>query len=391
MESKIKIPVAIQLRVDDVGWHNGRDERYKNRSSRSGLPRNHHPDDYLVLNEIGKALNMKICCALVLGEWDKDNILRGEPHVTYDVDGWDMASKIDMDYAQRCFENLEGSEYLDYTVHGLLHGNYDNGILINEMQYYPYEYDKGKNTYIQGRYCLLSNDEFDRQLELFCKIYNSWEFRKKLKSFAAPGGTHGTPEENAGYAQVLKKYGLYYWQNGWRSFEGNVAVTNGVICMKALKFVPWDAYDVDPEYLKLTVKENEEYPMADFGTHWTNFLRWNPENDFKYVPAWIEYFKKHAEIFGVMLSKDIAFAASQVLYNRYAKLDADDCECTIDLSEVDNKNAIGLKNEFYISFKNDVMPKECFGGNISLYDTRKEFKTYKIERSGGSLIKIVFI
>jgi hypothetical protein len=140
----------------------------------------------------------------------------------------------------------------------------------------------------------------------------------------------------------------------------------------------------------LAAEENEEYPMADFCTHWTNYLRWNPENNFEYVPAWIEYLKKNAEIFGVMLSKDIAFAASQVLYNRYAKLEVDDCKCIIDLSEVDNKNAIGLKNEFYISFKNDVVPKECFGGNISLYDTRKEFKTYKIERAGGSLIKITF-
>ena len=102
MKEQIRIPVALQLVVDDVGWHNGADERHLGRPSRSGLPRMHDPLDYEALNEIGRGLNMKILCSLVLGEWDKDNLLRGVPHVTYNEAGWDRASEIDMDYAVRC-------------------------------------------------------------------------------------------------------------------------------------------------------------------------------------------------------------------------------------------------------------------------------------------------
>ena len=137
MKNSIRIPVAFQIRVDDVGWHNGADERFKNRPSRSGFPRMHHKLDYEVLAKIGEGLGMKIGCALVLGEWDKNNILRGVPHVTYDVDGWDRASEIDIEYCRECMEVMENSEFIEYTLHGLLHGYYDDGKIVTEKQYYP--------------------------------------------------------------------------------------------------------------------------------------------------------------------------------------------------------------------------------------------------------------
>jgi len=106
LNDAIRIPAALQYTVDDVAWHNGADERHLNRPSRSGFPRKHQPEDYLVLNEIAKKLGCRIVCALVLGEWDRNNRLRGVPHVTWDPDGWDRASVIDVPYTQAC---LQGS------------------------------------------------------------------------------------------------------------------------------------------------------------------------------------------------------------------------------------------------------------------------------------------
>ena len=76
MKNNIKIPIAFQIRLDDVAWHIGHDQRTAGKPSRTGIPRLHHVLDYPVINELGKALNSKIDCALVLGEWDKENILR---------------------------------------------------------------------------------------------------------------------------------------------------------------------------------------------------------------------------------------------------------------------------------------------------------------------------
>lgn len=55
VKDKIKLPVALQIIADDFGWHNGRDGRCSNRPSRSGLPRDHAPEDCTIMNEIGKA------------------------------------------------------------------------------------------------------------------------------------------------------------------------------------------------------------------------------------------------------------------------------------------------------------------------------------------------
>ena len=41
MLNKIKIPVAIQITIDDLGWHGGRDDTNIGKASRSGIPRDH--------------------------------------------------------------------------------------------------------------------------------------------------------------------------------------------------------------------------------------------------------------------------------------------------------------------------------------------------------------
>ena len=83
----IKIPIAMQLVVDDVGWHHGPDERHLNRPARTGINRDHEVEDYIVLNEIGKKLDMHVLCGFTIGEWDKDNILRGMKHATWESPG----------------------------------------------------------------------------------------------------------------------------------------------------------------------------------------------------------------------------------------------------------------------------------------------------------------
>ena len=387
MKDKLCVPVAIQLRVDDVAWHFGDDERYKDHPSRSGIPRMHQPMDYRALHELGKALNMKVNCSLVIGEWDKDNLLRGVPHVTWDPEGWDRASEIDMAYAKACFEALEGSEYLDYNLHGLLHGYYDKGKLITESQYYPCAYDSEKQCYTRKN-VFLSKDEFRRHLELFYAIYDAWGFKKKIVCFASPCGARFTPEENADYVDVLKEFGMLYWHNGWRDWPrdrkyNRTAVVNGMIINRTCGNLPWDAYDADPQYIPI---RSDLTP--DLCYHWTNFIRWNPENDLERVPAWADYFRRQAEVWGIMLGRNVAFSDSQGVYSQYAELTETEDQVVIDLEKVDAAGAIALHNDFCVSVRNGVEPVVIEGGTPELFETKKEFRTYRITRTGGSRVVI---
>lgn len=385
--SNIKIPTALILVVDDVGWHNGRDDRLNNRPSRSGLPRFHHKNDVLALNEIGRGLDMKIVCSLVIGEWDRKNILRGVPHVTWDEEGWDAAGIMDKEYTEEYFRALEDSEYLDYSLHGLLHGYYENGKLISELQYYPLS---GRDADGKRIPRWLPSEEFEKMLSLFFDIYNDWGFKKKIVTFVSPCGCLGTPKDagNIEYARIIRKYGMIYWNNGWPMFDGAVDTVGGVITSKSYSLAPWNAYDVDPSALKLFITEDSTDIRPTCCEHLTNFVRFNPKKNFEGVRAWVDYFKRQAEVFGVMLARDNAFSCSQTLYSKYAKIEECDGKYVIDLSAVDAIDAVGKKNEFYVSLKNGEEPKSSVGGEVSLYEVKENFKTYKIVRDGSNTVEL---
>ena len=205
MLDKIVIPAAFQLSLDDVGWHDGRDLRTLNQPSRSGLPRNHHPLDYKMLAELGRALDMKIVCPLCLGDWDKDNFLRGQVGITHKPHTWDRASEIDLEYAKECFEALESAEYIEYGLHGLMHGRYtEDGKLIWEKEYFTPKDESLKTAY-------LDTDDFRNRLDLFFKIYNSWGFSQKIRTFVAPCGMGKTTlDMMEEMAKILEPLGIKY-------------------------------------------------------------------------------------------------------------------------------------------------------------------------------------
>ena len=389
MKDPIIIPVAFQIRLDDVGWHNGSDDRYCSRPSRTGLPRLHHALDYPIIHALGKALGMQINCAIVLGEWDKDNLLRGEKYLTWDPDGWNRSSEMDMAYHEKAFEALESSEYISYTVHGVLHGHYDNGLQVTEREFYARKKDPVTGEYTK-EYTWFPDSEFRRHLDFFFKLYDSWGFKKPVHSFSCGNGNIGSQfdEGNIRYAGILKEYGIDIWPNGWTGMiGGTAAVLDGMVALSSKpEGIHWNAYDVDPDYLNLFNTETRR--RTDFGIHWPNLLRWNPEHNLERLDKWVAFFNRQAEVFGSMMSKNNYFAASQAVYSRYATLQFADNKCVIDLSDVDAHKARALKNEFYISFRNGVSPKAITGGTICEYETKKAFKTYKITRDGSDKVII---
>jgi len=397
-EGIIKIPAAMQIRVDDVGWHIGSDDRLLGQPSRSGLPRNHSVLDYPVLNELGKGLGVHINCSLVLGDWDKENILRGQNYLTWDPENWDRKSKIDMEYAEKAFELLEGSEYIDYVCHGVFHGHYDGGKRVTEKEFYNYIYNEetGKMEFTWH-----TDEVFRNHMDYFFKLYDMWGFKKPVKAFACGCGSFGHPndERNEHYCEMMQEYGIRLWENGWQDLnneeEKGIGVSSGIVCLHSAPFnggesLAWDAYDVDPEYLKLYYTEDIPFVSPDACIHWTNLIRWNPENNMEFVQKWINHFKKQAEVFGVILSKNSEFAASQAAYTKFAKTKCTEDKYIIDLTDVDKSGVLALKNEFYVSIKNGTVPEKCVGGTIEEYETKKEFKTYKITRDGSNRVEILF-
>ena len=392
--SGVKIPVALQFCFDDVGWYNGRDLRTSGRASRSGIPRNHAIEDYVMLHEFGKALGQKILTPLCLADWDKDNLLRGHVGITHDPHGWDVASTIDMEHHEQARDILNGSEFIEPCIHGLLHGVYDeNGKLIHEKEYF-------KTVEVNGARKLILNsvEDFNKRIRLFFEIYESWGFTKKIRSFVSPCGFGGADEEMIiDLAIRLSALGVKYWANGGFTFEGPLAVYSDIATMKKGgsyngkygPMPPWEGYDIDPDLLMPFVHEENYGGTNMIGMHWTNLLRLNPKRNLQNLPLWIDYFNRERETFGTMIAKDVEFSVTQQFYNLYSKIDMCEGKCVIDVSEACSNKTTPCKDEFYISFKKEISPKSCLGGEVSLYEEHNEFNTYKIVHNSTRITILV--
>ena len=386
MKNSVILPAALQLCVDDIGWFRGSDDRYAGKPSRTGMPRTHVAEDYIILNEIGKAIDMKIVAPFTIGEWDKDNFLRGEVGPTYEPQTWDRKKLINMAIAEKAFEAAENSDYIEYCYHGLLHGNYDaEGRQLTELEYFAPKNIGDKDLYT------LDKDDIRRRFELYYKIYDSWGFKKKIRTFSTPTNVPKNlkTEDIIPLAEVLEEYGIKYWLNRWK---GEICyseyIGNTFYIEKHRKFgIPWNAYDYDPAYLFDFYEEKDGQFGDVMSTHWPNFLRFNYQKNMECLEPWVKWFRKQSEIFGLMLSRDIEFCCDQHLYRTYSKLSFDKNIITVDVSDVIANAKLGVGDEFYISLKNELTPKEAVGGSIDIYETHNDFKVYKIKRT-AEIIKI---
>ena len=383
----IKIPTPLQIVMDDFGWFCGKNELATGGPARTAISRDHVEEDYRVLEELGRQLNMKLVCGFTLGEWDKDNRLRGMKHVTREEDAWDRKSTIDMEKARRFFRIIEESKHVDIAFHGLMHSYWIDGENYgNPREFYSYDLPEGATERRLDYPLIPANAEYvDSHLAAWFDIYNGWGFTKPVKVFISPAGLHRDREKALAYAEKIEKYGILYWKNSWQDFHGMMANFSSLIFLNDdYELIDFDAIDFDPDTLP-------DWPLcsAVFGTHWPNFLRSDPRKNFDYLDKWVNYFKRQSEIFGRIISKDMAFAATQAQFQEYTKTDFTDNCLTLDIRDVYNQGSKGLQNEFYISIK-DLTPTACLGGEIALYETHKNFTTYKLIPNNRQEIKIMF-
>ena len=388
MKKRVILPAAFVLDLDDVMWHQGHDLRYIGQASRSEFPRFHVAEDYAIIHELGKALDMKICCPICIGDWDRNNVLRGVVGATHDPHGWNRRDKIDYDACQAYFDAAEASEYIEYAYHGLLHGYYgENGKRLNEWEYF--NLDANKIPY------MLPDETIEQHLDLFDRIYRDWGFQKTIRSFCPPCGIplrdKSDWSEIARLSRILYKRGVRYIIGRWQGKTECSRVNEGVLFMeKNVRFgVSSAAYDVDPRYIPHFGDEGDEAFGDVLGMHWINFLHYHPENNLVRLGQWVDWFHEQAEAFGLMLSRDVAFTGRQCIYRKNSTVTETEDGCVIDVSAARAQDFDDLGDVFYVSFRNDSLPTSCEGAEMRLYETKRDFSTYEI-RTRENVIKFGF-
>ena len=370
------IPKGVHLVLDDIGWLYGRDQRDKGLPSRTGVPRLHTLEDYIVVEEIGKKIGMKINAMLVVGEFDRNRTLAKIPGSNKWGKDWQRSEFYDEKTVSEICDFLNSAKYIELGFHGLLHDSWDDeGQFLCDGEFFQPEGN------IKGNRMILSSDDYIRQhMDAFYEIYQDRGLTCPIRTYASPcGAKNALP--GGRLTKILKEYGIDFWHNqGYPGYWNCYVpmVQNGVVASnKAYPLAPWETYDMDPEDMPMIPDDQ----LGIIGGHWVNLLRYNPKRNLERVDAWGDYFHRLAQNFKTVYTEEISQCHYQGLYERYATVEQHNSQITIDVSEVDLLLP-GVEADLFINVKKGIVPT-CTGGVISVYREQSDFVNYRIQRQKG--------
>ena len=188
------------------------------------------------------------------------------------------------------------------------------------------------------------------------------------------------------YANVLKDYGIKYVSTvydyplmeapsgftvpRYAGVEGYDVITLN----RNNNDIPW--YEISTNLDKMPVLH------GIFGCHWPNLLHEDKERHGEIIDNWVRYFERCRDSYGIILSRDIAFAATQSLYEEYTKISFENGKACLDFSSV--PEALGREDKLYVSSKTPIAAYE--GCELSVYEKRAGFINYELKPKGKRVI-----
>ena len=351
--------------MDDVGWFNGEDDRENGGSARTAMTRRHCAEDYAAINELGERLGMRINCAFVLAEWDPDNRLRKIKHLSKYGDAWNNAAYLGKDEMMAVVDTINASPYIDIAIHGLLHNYYSPDIpYCNSDYFYP----------VDGKMQIIPEQEIRARFDAFLDLLDHYGINKRVNSFIPPSFKYVWE----GISHILSDYGIKYVSTLFEtkdlrmpdgvSVPGCAGIESGSVITvnRNNNFIPW--YDIS------TSLDSAPVVSGIFGCHWPNILHVDKSRHSEIIDGWVRYFKRCADTFGIILSRDIAFAAEQSLYHEYARACESDGTVAIDISSVPATDFCSGK--FYVSAREEI--REALGCEIKVYEKKDGFINYEL-------------
>lgn len=376
------IPHSFFIVVDDVGWWYGKDQRYKNGPSRSGLEqRRHSIEDYQAIIALGRSLNMRIKCGFVIGEWDRTNLLARVRHSNKHGIHWDQASRLDRQIDETRDLINASSSYMEMAVHGLVHMYWDNDGRMQHAEFYQ------KATDGAG-YVMTPPDIAREHLDAYFTIYRQNGFTADLRSFIPPCFLYIHSEGRDQLSAILAEYGIRYLSTPFAGmgYTGQVkpegaCVENGIITVdRTSDLIRWDVVGATPPDIM---------KKSFFGMHWINFLHPEVAKNTETVQAWIQYFAQYKHQFDILVARDIAMASTQALYKKHTRIQVDPDKIVLDFTAVDQQGAAMLDPSVYLNISNTKTPRADQATDLQVYEKCRHHTTYKLSRRQPGISRTV--
>lgn len=333
---RLHVPMPLQIVLDDVGWWSGLDDSKRGGPFRTGIPRDHVPSDYAAIVELGRRLRMKPQAAMILAEWDTDNILREVPSATWMGKAWDNRrwNGARIEHAGDILRS--GAEHYEIALHGLAH----------EFWHEDGQATRAEFADMEGR--MRPPEEVEAHLDYYARLLAQHRLGGFPISYAPPAGRHGFGSGPGGFEERLARRGVRYLSTPFSVMTFHrptehpaLGLGSGVLTVdRGPDLCPWFAINAQPP------EAGAPGPIA--GLHWPNILHLDPRKNLDVVDRWVAFFRGIDRLPGRMLSRDTGSCFTQFAYHHAAKLKARGQGASLDCAPVDRLSPSALGDTFVI-------------------------------------------
>ncbi len=307
------LPKPIQVVIDDVGWWSGEDGHERQEPYRTGIPRNHVPADYEAIARLGRELGIRPQAAMVLCEWDKDNILRDLPTSTWMGPTWDNRKWIGPWLEEAAGIIRSNNEHIEPTLHGIGHEYWIVGIL-----------DRAEWHDRHGR--MRPRDQVEAHLDFYARLMSQHDLGPFPESFVPAAFLHHfgpAPGNRESLAEILARRGIRSISTPFHRMHNRDAAEHGLFGIDAgimtidrgSDIMPWNA---------LGVVVPRPVDGCICGMHWPNMLHNDPQRNHEVVDVWVRLLRPYDNAFDTMLAPDTATFRRQLVHHVRAGIEVRD-------------------------------------------------------------------
>jgi hypothetical protein len=316
---EVCVPMPLQIVIDDVGWWSGKDGNDVQEPFRTGIDRNHVPEDYTAIARLGRELGMRPQAAFILGEWDRENILRAIPSSTWMGANWDNSRWIGpwLDNAARIIR--DSADCFELTLHGLGHEYWHDGTFTRAEWH-----DQDGN--------MRPADQVLAHLDAYERIMRQNDLGDFPTSFVPAAFLHCYGDGDRGLVAILKERGITFISTPFSTMHRReelqtsiLGIDQGITTVDrgTLPPIPWDSIAADP---------GDDIPGPILGFHWPNILHPDPAQNATVVDRWVEFLRSFGHRFDRLLSPDTAAFQTQLSFHLGVDLELRESELALDFA-----------------------------------------------------------
>lgn len=329
--------MPIQIVIDDVGWWCGADDHVANGPYRTGIQRDHCPDDYKAIAYLGRELGVRPLAAMILAEWDTENILKEFPSATWMGERWDNSRWVGP-WLGEAAEVINGNrEHFELALHGVGHEYWDNGRM-------------SRAQWFDGQGNMRPEGHVRRGIDYFARIMDQHDLGPFPETFVPTAFYHCFGIPDGGFISILKQAGINFISTVFdnpglqmprhRPTEyDRIGFDDGIITVdRGEDLFDWTIIGQKPNPEALL-----QSPIC--GMHWPNILHEKPERNKEIVDSWIACLKQCDRQVDKILSPDYKSFCVQLLFHQMVSVTLNHNTLELNFSNYRHWPSYGLDNK----------------------------------------------